>query len=67
MLSLILAILQNRNQTASRTSMLVLQFVRVFGQEVMALKYGKGRTGDISILAAVINPVKRGKRKGTRD
>lgn len=47
--------------------MLVLHFVCVFGQEVMALKYGQGRTGDISILAAVINLMKRGKRKGTGD
>lgn len=67
MFSLLLAILKHFNQTSGRKSMLVLRFVCVFGQVVMALKYGQGRTGDISISAAVINPMKRGKKKGTGD
>lgn len=44
-------------------SVLLLWFGCVFGQEVMALKYGQGRTEDISILAAVINPMEE-KKKG---
>lgn len=39
--------------------MLLLWFGCVFGQEVMALKYGQGRMEDISILAAVINPMEK--------
>lgn len=46
---------------------IILQKLCVFKQLVMGLKYGQGRRGDISISAAVINLMKRGKKDGTGD